>query len=208
MRVFYYMLETPQPLGLPPSDEELVRLTLQDKEHFGGLIERYEGKLRRYLYRLGISSEEDQDDVLQEVFLKTYKNLNSFDMSLRFSSWIYRIAHNEAVSFYRKRKVRPEGHMVLDSEELLPLISDKKEAADELFDKNIDANLVKEALVELDDKYREVMILRYFEHKDYDEISDILRIPTGSVGTLLHRGKKKLATVLKNKMGRINNDNS
>ncbi|MCA9362242.1 sigma-70 family RNA polymerase sigma factor, partial [Candidatus Kaiserbacteria bacterium] len=127
---------------------------------------------------------------------KTYRNLNGFDASLQFSSWIYRIAHNEAISWYRKKNVRPEGHLIADSEEMLSFLSSKEEGADVTFDKNVNAQRVNQALMEIDEKYREVIILRFFEHKEYEEISDILKIPVGSVGTLLHRGKKQLAAAL------------
>ncbi|NCN11842.1 RNA polymerase sigma factor [Candidatus Kaiserbacteria bacterium] len=185
-----------QLLQLPPSDEELVQLTLSDKEYFGVLVDRYEAKLTRYIARLGIRQLEDQQDVLQEIFLKAYRNLNGFDTSLRFSSWIYRITHNEAISWYRKQNVRPEGHLIGDSDELLMLLKSKEESVDEQFDKMINVKELNKALEKIDEKYREVIILRFFEDKEYEEISDILEIPVGSVGTLLHRGKKQLATAL------------
>jgi RNA polymerase sigma-70 factor, ECF subfamily len=192
-----------QPDGTFLRDEVLVTNTLKDKEQFGVLIERYEVKLRRYIRRLGVRNDEDQLDVLQDIFVKVYRNLNAFDTSLSFSSWIYRIAHNEAISWYRKQKVRPEGHLLSDGEEVLPLIHSAEEGAEVLFDQAINAGVVNQAMAELPDRYREVLILRYFEHKEYDEISDILRIPIGSVGTLLHRGKQRLASVLNTKSLRI-----
>ena len=183
-------------LSLPPSDEELVQMTLKDKNAFGELVDRYEAKLTRYIMRLGVRNPDDQLDVLQEIFLKVYRNLNGFDPSMQFSSWVYRIAHNEAISWYRKKNVRPEGHLIGDSEEIISFLSAKEEAADVTFDKHINAAAVNAALAQIDAKYREVLVLRFFEHKEYEEISDILQIPVGSVGTLLHRGKKQLARVL------------
>lgn len=185
-----------QPLSLPPSDEELVRQTLKDKNVFGALVDRYEAKLTRYITRLGVRDPDDQMDVLQEIFLKTYRNLNDFDTELKFSSWIYRIAHNEAISWYRKKNVRPEGHLIADSEEMLSFVMGQEEAADVTFDKTVNAAAVNAALLKIDEKYREVIILRFFEHMEYEEISDILKLPVGSVGTLLHRGKQRLAAVL------------
>ncbi|MCA9358957.1 RNA polymerase sigma factor [Candidatus Kaiserbacteria bacterium] len=185
-----------QPLQLPPSDEELVVKTLTDKSYFGELVDRYEAKLSRYVTRLGVNNPDDKLDVLQDIFLKTYRNLNSFDTSMKFSSWIYRIAHNETISWYRKKNVRPEGHLIAESDELISFLSSSEEAADISFDKTKNAEVVGKALGELDDKYRQVIILRFFEHKEYEEISDILKVPVGSVGTLLHRGKKQLASVL------------
>jgi RNA polymerase sigma-70 factor (ECF subfamily) len=185
------------------SDESVVKAALQDKEQFGVLMDRYEAKLRRYIARLGVRNPDDQLDVLQDIFLKVYRNLNGFDPKLKFSSWIYRIAHNEAISAYRKKNVRPEGHLVADSEEILTFVSGSLETADVAFDKTINAEQVSKALLQLDKKYSEVLLLRFFEHKEYDEISDILQIPIGSVGTLIHRGKKQLATVINTDQIRI-----
>ncbi len=178
------------------SDEEIVAMTLSVQSSFGFIIERYEAKLKRYISRIGIRNPDDQLDVLQDIFIKAYKNLNSFDTSLKFSSWIYRIAHNEAISWYRKHKVRPEGHLVADGDEVLNILTTKEDSPEEAFDLAVNAEEITKALDEIDDKYREVLILRYFENKEYEEISDILKIPPGSVGTLIYRGKKQLHNVL------------
>lgn len=182
--------------ALPPSDAEVVQMTLKEPNQYGLLVERYETKLRRYIARLGVRNSDDQLDVLQEIFIKAYRNLNSFDSTFSFSSWIYRIAHNEAISWYRKKNVRPEGHLVADSEELFEFIGSKEDGVEISFDKGINAKEVGRALEKLDEKYREPIILRFYEHKEYEEISDILQIPIGSVGTLIHRGKKQLSSVL------------
>src|SRR3990167_6519202 len=144
------------------SDEEIVAMTLREHSSFGFIIERYEAKLKLYIGRLGVRNYDDQADVMQEIFIKAYRNLNSFDTSLSFSSWIYRIAHNEAVSWYRRQSVRPEGHLITDGEDVLNLISSKEEAAEITFDKNVNASELTKALEEIELKYREVLILRYF----------------------------------------------
>lgn len=185
------------------TDEEIVLQVTMNKELFGLLMDRYEAPLRRYVRRLGVHVDEDQSDVLQDIFLKTYRNINAFDTKLKFSSWIYRIAHNETISWYRKKNVRPEGHLVGDSEEIIGFVSGTLEEADVTFDKNVNASVVNQALLALDEKYRQVLILRFFEHKEYEDISDILKIPTGSVGTLIHRGKKQLARVINTEKVRI-----
>lgn len=189
--------------ALPPSDEELVIRTLTERSAYGYLVERYEAKLQRYIMRLGVRNREDQQDVLQEIFIKAYRNLNGFDTSLSFSSWIYRIAHNEAISWYRKHSVRPEGHLVANSDELLGFVASQSDTAEIQFDKGLAIEAVHEALLVLGEKYRQPLILRFFEHKEYDEISDILEIPVGSVGTLIHRGKKQLERVLNDRTPRI-----
>ena len=178
------------------SDEEIVTRTLRERSNFGVIVNRFEEKLTRYIRRLGVHVHEDRQDLLQEIFIKVYKNLNGFDSSLSFSSWIYRIAHNETISWYRKHSVRPEGHLVQSSDDLFLFIPDSSASVEQLIDLKIDAEFLNQALLKLESKYRNPIILRFFEHKEYDEISDILKIPIGTVGTLISRGKKKLQTIL------------
>jgi len=177
-------------------DSEVVQLALTNSEYFGQIVERYEAPLTRYLRRLGLQRPEDQEDVLQDVFIKIYQNLAGFDKRLKFSSWVYRIAHNETMSWFRKHNVRPEGHTVADSDEILRFVQASESDQEALFDEEVNAEALNQALQGLDEKYRTVLILRYFEHKEYEEISDILRIPAGSVGTLLHRGKQRLKSAI------------
>lgn len=189
-------MSVPEESYVGMTDAEMVRLALVEQAFFAHIIQRYEAKLDRYLRRLGVHNEDDRADLLQDIFIKVYKNLHGYDSSLPFSSWIYRIAHNEAVSWHRKRSVRPEGHLVLDSEDILNFQRTKEESSEVAFDKQINAEQLAAALEQIDEKYRSVLVLRFFEHKDYNEISDILQIPVGSVGTLLHRGKRALRNVL------------
>lgn len=172
-------------------DEIIVGEALERQYAFGLLIERYEAKLLRYIRRLGVFSQEDAEDLLQDVFIKAYRNLKSFDTSLSFSSWIYRIAHNETISFFRKKRVRPQGHYVTDGEEALERIKGDTDTA-ALAEAGLDGERLAKALDQVAQKYRDVIVLRYFEEREYKEISDILKIPSGSVATLLHRAKKAL----------------
>lgn len=177
------------------TDEELACLSITDTWYFGILVVRYEARLRRYIARLGRFSSEDIEDLLQNIFIKVYQNLNAFDSSLKFSSWIYRIAHNEAISFFRHAHVRPHGHLVDASEEIIGMLM-----SDTDLEKEIEANdaerILTEAIDELPVKYREVVILYYFEHKRYEDISDILRIPQGTVAVRLNRAKEKLKAIM------------
>lgn len=187
-----------QSQNVAPSDKELVSRSLMERAFFGEIVERYEARLGRYIARLGVVDPDDRDDVLQNVFIKVYKNLNNFDQSLSFSAWIYRIAHNEAISWYRRRKARPEGYLAADADMITSLLADDGiERPDERFDREIDSKIMLRELEQLDDKYLEVLILRYFEHLEYEEISDVLKIPVGTVGTLVHRAKKQLKDRLK-----------
>ncbi|MBA4336401.1 RNA polymerase sigma factor SigW [bacterium] len=176
---------------MTPSDEQLVQESLKDKNKFALLVERYEQRLLRYIKRLTGRDNNQSEDILQEVFIKIYRNLNDFDTNLKFSSWAYRITHNEAINHARKIK------------ETIPLETDDKETANLInilkSDTNIPEEISQKELAEkvqkiiekLPKKYRDVIILYYLEDKDYQEISDILKKPTSTIGTLLSRAKAK-----------------
>lgn len=190
------MQENPQLM----SDDEIVSMALRDTAFFAHIVVRYEEKLSRYIMRLGIRNHEDRQDVLQDIFIKIYKNLNNFDTALSFSSWVYRIAHNEAINTYRKKNVRPEGHLIDHGDERVARELTSEIGAEKKFDEELNADEVYRALNRVDEKYKNALILRFFEHKEYEEISDILKIPTGSVGTLLYRGKKQLQERMNEKL--------
>lgn len=177
------------------SDEEVVALVLEHKRFFAELVRRYEAKLARYIRRLAALGPEDVEDLLQEIFLKVYQNLNNFDRDLRFSSWIYRIAHNETMEYFRKRKVAAHGHLTDDSDEVAALLASELDLMRQL-EANDDAHKLVQAVAEQSAEYRDVLILRYFEHKSYDEISDILTLPPGTVATRLNRAKERVRRTL------------
>ena len=177
------------------TDQELVSKTLVNKQAFAAIVRRYEAPLLRYITRLGCRDQATAQDLLQEIFIKTYTHLNDFDHSLQFSSWIYRIAHNEIISFFRKEK---NGPSVLEREGDLYLF---EKVADD-FDlttqngQKYSATELQSAVDRLDSKSREIIVLKFFEEKRYEEISDILQLPQGTVATMINRAKKKIKSYL------------
>ena len=177
------------------TDAEVVALSLTEREAFAAIVGRYEAKLDRYVRRLGVSRAEDRQDILQDIFIKVYRNLLAFDQTLSFSSWIYRIAHNETMSWFRRRKARPDHMLVEDGDEALSFLSDGR-STDEFTIAREDQDAIRAALKEIPPKYRDVILLRYFEEKSYEEIGDILQIPIGTVATLVYRAKDRLKHAL------------
>jgi RNA polymerase sigma-70 factor (ECF subfamily) len=118
-----------------------------------------------------------------------------YDPSLPFSSWIYRIAHNETITHFRKEKNRP---FVLDKgedDELFGKIVDDLELSRHEIHQYV-ASDIQAALEKLEAKYCDIIILKFFEEKSYEEISDILQMPQGTIATLINRAKKKLKLYL------------
>lgn len=170
------------------TDSEVVELAKENPDYLACLMERYEEKLFYYIRRISYFSKEDIEDILQEVFIKVYKNLNDYEDSLKFSSWIYRITHNHTVDEIRKRGGKKTA-ISLDKDDLFKFIKsgvnlEKDVATREKMRK------VRETMEQMPLKYREPLILRFLEEKSYDEIMDILKKPKGTVATLIKRGKK------------------
>ncbi len=193
---------TADTLSKASQDVLLVQKTLANSEEFGRIIEKYEEPLKRYIRRIARPSVDDLDILLQDVFIKIYENLNDFDQTLQFSSWIYRIAHNESIDFVRKKK---RTGVSLDE----PINDDEGTTLAETIasptniTEDIDAGYIKKSielvLDDLEPKYRSVLVLKFLEDKDYEEISDILRKPPGTVATLIHRAKKEFRRIAEEK---------
>lgn len=174
--------------GKIKTDKELVILTLNNSDYFACIMQRYETKLIRFIRRISGVNIQDAEDILQEVFIRVYKNLNSYDSDLKFSSWIYRITRNYVISEFRKKKARGEVYLV--DEEWNTFVSELNIESD--LDREINRDILLKILDKIDLKYREVLILKFLEDRDYKEISDILKKPVCTVGTLINRAKKKL----------------
>ncbi len=172
-------------------DAELVADTLRQPQAYAELVERYTSRLLRYVRRLGCAYEQDAKDILQETFIKAYVHLREFDTALAFSSWIYRICHNETMSWFRKHVIRP--HAAQTEEEALKIeeLPDGRDVLEGI-NHGLNASHLLAAMEKLDQKYRDVLILRFFEERSYEEIADILEKPSGTIATLINRAKVQL----------------
>jgi RNA polymerase sigma-70 factor (ECF subfamily) len=127
---------------------------------------------------------------VQDVFIKAYENIQSFDGARRFSPWLYRIAHNEFVNALKKRAARPT-MFTIDFDTLFPHLSSDERSDSAALERDM-RRVLDEHLAKLDPKYREPLILYYLEGMDYREISDILMIPISTVGVRLARARALL----------------
>ncbi len=158
----------------------------------GVIIDRYEKKLARYIGKF-TSNSDAIDDLVQDVFIKCYTNIQSFDTKQKFSSWIYRIAHNESVNFLKKKKSLPFSWFSTDN--LIPDFRSSEVIEDTIMTSQT-REQVEQVLSQLPENHREILVLYFFEELSYNEISDILRIPVSSVGVKISRAKKVLAPLL------------
>lgn len=171
-------------------DITLVANALKDVNCFSELVERYQKRLFYYIMKITNVRTEDAEDILQEVFLKVYRNLNDFDGRVKFSSWIYRITRNHVISEHRKREVRGQNNFVPIDEILLNTLASELSTNTSIDIEYLNKNIHK-ILDNIDQKYSEVLILKFFEEKSYQEISDIIKKPMGTIATLINRAKKR-----------------
>lgn len=169
------------------TDEEIIeKIRSEDRELYVVIIKRYQEKLLRYSKNL-IKDESKATDVVQDSFIKAFINLNGFDIKKKFSSWIYRIVHNEAMNILKKsqRETSLPENFDTSSDENIQDNFEQKEIVSE----------VEKCLEEIPVMYSEPLSLFYIEEKSYEEISDILRIPMGTVATRINRAKKLMKNI-------------
>ncbi len=173
------------------SDIEIVGLVLENQSHFLHIVKRYKVQLFAYIRRITNVRAEEAEDILQDVFLKVYLNLNDFDKSLKFSSWIYRITHNMVIDNFRKLKARPQTSDLDMDDDRIKVLAHEFDIEKEI-DKDGMKKVLNKAIEKLDIKFREIIILKFLEEKDYKEISDIIKIPAGTVASRISKAKKLL----------------
>lgn len=178
-----------------PTDEELVEAVLQgERERFGDLVERYQGRLVNHLYRL-LRSVEDAHELAQEVFIKVYQALDRYDPRYRFSTWIFRVAQNAAIDQIRKRRIKMvsfEGREDADGEvrEWDPPSSERGPYGD--LRNRERGGAIQRAIDNLPWEYRELIVLRHFGELSYDEIARLEEMPLGTVKNKLFRARQML----------------
>ena len=172
------------------SDEKLVELVRsQDKEAYADIVYRYQEKLLRYANYI-LADDQLSQDIVQTAFIKAYQNLYGFDTKKKFSSWIYRIVHNEAINTIKKNK-----KTILLETDHWHQISSNENLEDNYNQKEL-KEAIRKSVNKLSVKYKAPISLFYLEDRSYEEISDILKLPISTVGTRISRAKSLLKTIL------------
>lgn len=170
------------------SDEVLIaRVKKGDCEAFNPLVERYKMPLYKVLYRM-VRNRDDTEDLVEEAFIKAYRAISRFDLKRSFYAWICRIAVNNAINFIKKERrgqVQSIGMVEyrLTAEKGNPV----KMTREKILKERISA-----AIAKLPEEYRMILVLRVDEEYSYEEISDMLKIPKGTVMSRLARARQKL----------------
>ena len=164
------------------------------------LVHRFQRPVYNLVARL-VQDPGLAEDLTQDTFLKMFRGLAQYDASLRFSSWLFRIAHNTAIDHLRQRRLLLATPRVDDDgEEMDPLagLPDLRgDSPEQAATRRQLAAVLDRAIDTLRPEYRAVVVLRHHEDLDYEEIAEVMGLPLGTVKTYLHRARKELAAHLK-----------
>lgn len=181
------------------SDEDLMsQFQLGTVEAFDLLVGRYRDPLANYVYRF-LGDAKEGEDLLQETFLRVYRNRHSYRRIAKFSTWLYTIAGNLARSEYRKRKRRRVYSLQSvnrDDEEYEVEIPDDTFLPDDHAECVMQDRQIQAALKLIPEEFREVVVLRDVQQLAYEEIADITGLPMGTVKSRINRGRTKLQSIL------------
>ena len=179
------------------ADVELVQSAVAGGEaSFEELVRRYQRPIAAYVYRM-IGDYDAALDLTQEVFIKVYNSLNRYRSEFKFSTWIYKIAHNAAIDHLRRHAVREQAlsgtvdgeprEVAIESRRLTPeQESERKERRTEI-----------ESVVQLlQSSYRELIVLRHSHDLSYDEIAEVTGLPLGTVKNRLFRAREAMRDLL------------
>ena len=182
------------------TDEQLIEeFQNGNRQAYTKLVNKYQHRILNFIYRF-TGDMTVAEDLAQDTFFKLYTNKDSYKKIAKFSTWLYTIAGNLAKTELRKNKRRKTytvSSLSKDDREFV-LQTPESEQIDEMADVGQE-QLLQSALLDLEEDFRNIIILREIQELSYDLISKILKLPLGTVKSRINRGKLKLRSILKNK---------
>ena len=182
------------------TDEQLIKdFQNGDRNAFTQLMNRYKDRVTNFIYRF-TGDYDSAQDLAQDTFFRLYKNKDSYKEVAKFSTWLYTIAGNLAKTELRKIKRRRTYNVSsLSTDDREFVLHTPEEYRDDKKDNVGQDEFLQSALLELDDEFRLIILLRETQELSYELISRILELPLGTVKSRLNRGKLKLRNILKEK---------
>jgi len=174
------------------NDEEILSLFRSEKTVNSGmklLMQNHRQSLYHHIRRM-VESHEDTDDILQNVFVKAYKAIAKFEGKSKLSTWLYRIATNETLTFLKKQKIKVVGSETNENM-LNQVIAEPHIEGDQIIE------LLQKAISVLPEKQKLVFSMRYFDEMSYADISQVLNVTTGGLKASFHHAVKKIEVFVK-----------
>jgi RNA polymerase sigma-70 factor (ECF subfamily) len=173
--------------------EQLINVQTREKA-FRELISLYKERLYWHVRKI-VTSHDDTDDVLQNTFIKIYKNIGKFNQESKLFSWMYRIATNEAITFINKRAKEKKVNIAEVQEYLVNTLEN-----DVYFTGEEIQEILQKAIATLPQKQQLVFNMKYFDNIKYTEISEILGTSVGALKASYFHAVKKIESYIKNKL--------
>lgn len=184
-------------------DIELIQRALRgDQSGYREILQRYRAPLYHLLYRM-VHDKMETEDLVQEAFIKAFAALATFNDEFAFSTWLYKIAINNCIDHLRKKRLRTfslDKPIDFNDGEVKRELPDSTYQPDSTLLSKEKNKLIEEAIENLPEKYRISIVLRHNEEKSYEEISQMLQIPLGTVKARIFRAREMLKKELKNKI--------
>jgi len=185
---------------LKKEDTALVKKAKDgDGKAYDALILLYKDAVYGIIYRM-VHNKQEAEDLTQEAFIKAYNSIRSFNEEYAFSTWLFKIATNNCIDFFRKRKLKThsmEQNIRYKDGEIKQEYADKERTADKDLLATEKTQLIFEAIDQLPEKYKTAIVLRHHEEKSYEEIAQILGLPLGTVKARIFRAREMLKKSLK-----------
>lgn len=182
------------PLNLSAiADCELVARSLRGREDgFNELVRRYQRPIAAYVYRM-VGDYDAALDLTQEVFIKVYSSLGRYRAEFKFSTWIYKIAHNASVDYLRRSSSREQAMTSeVDGEEREMTVMSRKLSPEQEYAVEERRAEIERVVRQLPAVYRELIILRHQHDLSYDEIAEVMSLPLGTVKNRLFRAREMM----------------
>ena len=184
-------------------DKKLIEQALQGNEKaFESLLKKYRNLVFSIMLKM-VRNKQEAEDLTQEAFMKAFSSLSTFNDEFAFSTWLMKIASNNCIDFLRKRKLKTYSiHEPINykDEKIEIDIPDHDAGPERILIQGERSRMIEEAINELPERYRYVVILRHKEEKSYEEIAEIMNLPLGTVKAQIFRAReilnKKLKSIL------------
>ena len=184
-------------------DAHLIHSALRgDQAAYKKLMKKYHDQIANLIYRI-IHQREQVEDLAQEVFIKAFASLGSFNEEYAFSTWLYKIATNSSIDYIRKKKLRTfsiDKPIAMEESDTTYELPDSTYEPDKHIIQRQRSHLIQEAINKLPEKYKKVITLRHSEERDYSEIAKILKLPIGTVKAHIFRARELLNKYLRSKI--------
>ena len=191
--------------NIKPTDEELIaRFQHGEMKAFDSIVQRYKDPLINFVYHF-LGDRIDAEDVVQETFLRVYRNKHLYRNIAKFSTWIYTIASNLAKTELRRRRRRrllSLSQMGYDDKDYEP-VDEFMQSPEGIVDSGMQEKIIRKEIDDLPVKFKEVVLLRDVQEFSYEEISQILGIPIGTVKSRVNRGRLRLQKRLRHLLKKV-----